>query len=431
MKFDYKIKINTFSPFKIIIVLSMWLKLATDIFNGFNNLIYITDAMVFIVLVLVISKFKVSNHELIIPFALVLALFIWDMAYCIFKNNSLLLLLWGIRNHYRFFVIFLGGICLLTTFDVKSIFRIVEKMLYINFVIVIVEVIMGYRQDLLSGTFGITIGTNNGANLFLCIAYISLLIDFLYAETSKMKFILCFLGMFLWAALAELKYFILQSVIFSIVAILVTKQGKIRKIILVFLGVTLGIIAIGFMVSLNPYYSDFFSFNSIKNYAQNIGLGAGGYTRTNAIPVINLVFFRDNVWKKLFGIGLGQGEQSPFSFLNSSFYNEFKEYNYNSLFYGSVYVERGLLGIIWYCAFFLVSAMKSFKLKKSAYKNDRVLLDKSILIVVCCFTEMIYDDAIRRTPCGFLVYLLLAVPFIYTKQQKIINMKGTIKNAGR
>ncbi len=414
-----KFKVLHFDLVKIILLTCIIVVLLKNVFPGFSYLSYLPDLINIVCFFMAIKKIAKSGIKTSfrIPLIFLIGLILFDIAELLIYRTKILLFLWGIRNQYRFIIFFFSTVILCEIEQLNEVHDLLRKLLLINFLVVAIEFMLGYRQDLLSGTFGISIGTNGSANLFLCVCFASLIADFLYSEIKIKNFIMYLAGIMLWAAAAELKYFFIQAVYIVLIAVCVIKKGKKRKIALIGLGVSVGLFGILLFGYLNPYYRDFFTLRNIIWYSKHINLGVGGFGRLSAISKCNDIFFENNIWKKIFGIGLGNAEYSPIAALNSEFYKTYHHYKYDTLFHAMTYIERGWTGLLWYIILFLISIICCIKIKKNVSKKEKILLDKSLLVSMTAFTLMIYDDSLRRASGGFIIFFLLATPFICMRKR--------------
>lgn len=405
-----------------IIGITCTVPLMKDLFARAAVISYIPDILNVLLLILAIKKIS-GNSEIMgysFPLLMIGLLFLFDIIELIIFRQSILLFLWGTRNQYRFLLFFLSCIVCCNTSDLIKIDKYLRKLLLINFVIVFIELLFGYTQDCLSGSFGITAGSNGSANLFLSVCFASILIDYLYKKVKNSEVLFLGIGIFVWAALAELKYFVILAVIIVSVILVITQRTKIsrRAFNILIFGIIGSFACILLLEYVRPYYKNFFRIDSIIWYAKHIDMGVGGFGRLTAIPITNKLFFDNNFNRILFGIGLGSAEYSTIAIFDSPFHIMNGAYNYDTLFYAVIYIERGLFGLIWYSLFY-VSALKKAIFTKGLNTNDEIMLKKSIICVIIAFLVSFYDDSLRRASGGFIIFFGLAIPYIIAKQYYI------------
>ncbi len=118
---------------------------------------------------------------------------------------------------------------------------------------------------------------------------------------------------------------------------------------------------------------------------------------------------------ELFGVGIGNAEYSSISFLNSEFHDRFFMYNYDTIFYSMVYIERGWVGLVWYVSVFVLGISICIKKRKACSVYYKPLYDKALILYVAALFLMIYDDSLRRAFGGYAIWFILAIPYICIK----------------
>lgn len=406
-----KLKIEYIHLIYGIIGVSCIAPLLKDLNSATSIISYIPDMLNILLLILALKNSNMKYFKSC--FIFIALLLIFDIIELMIFNQRFLLFLWGARNQYRFIVFFISTVILCNKFDLYKIDLFLRKILLLNFVIVLIELSFGYIQDCLSGTFGISAGSNGSANLFISVCFISLLVDFLFYKIKKSVFLFYVIGIFIWAALAELKYFIILAAVIIVICLFITQYKKINKraFQIMIISIIIGISSILLLGYARPYYKDFFKLDNLIWYAKHIDMGVGGFGRLTAIPLTNKLFFKNSISKVLFGIGLGSAEVSDMAILDSSFHVVFGSYNYDTLFYAFTYIERGLFGLVWYILFYLQSFKKSIVLKVNDI-DDKALLVKSMLCVLLAFLVSFYDDSLRRASGGYIMFFFIAIPYI-------------------
>ena len=418
------IKITYMNLIYWIFGITMVVPLLKQINSSAEVLSYIPDLLnILLFFLAIISAFRKNREKhsaKLVPILFVLFLFLFDAIGWIFFKQSVWLFLWGFRNNYRFILFFVSVMILCKKEDTEDIYNFFVLFLKLNFFIVLVEFLLGYRQDRLSGSFGIEMGTNGSANLFLCICLTSLIVDFFHKKITTRRFVIYCFGILIWAALAELKYFFILAAFIVALTILSVKGKKMlnKKIKIIVGGLVIGLLSIQILYLVFPYYSDFFSIEHIMWYAQHIDMGVGGYGRLTAIPVTNKIFFGNDILKEIFGIGVGNAEYSSLSIFESEFHQIFRPYNYGNVYYGMIYIERGIIGLVWYAAFCINSIKTGLQKRKTIDIDDRALAEKTIILGIIAFFICIYDDSLRRAFGGYAIFFVLAVPYILRKESE-------------
>lgn len=416
------LKINYMFLIYSIIGISCIAPLLKDLNSSATIISYIPDVLNVLLFILAIVKKNKKSREFShsIIFLWIFFLIIFDISELFIFRQNIFLFLWGVRNQYRFILFFVSCVILCNNSDLDKIDSFFRKLLLINFAVVFVEFLFGYMQDCLSGTFGITAGSNGSANLFLSVCFTSLLIDYVYKKIKKSEMLFYGVGIFLWAALAELKYFIVLAAIMVIICLMITQRKKInsRAFEISIFAIIGGISCILLLEYVRPYYKDFFRLDSLIWYAKHVDMGVGGFGRLTAVPLTNKLFFNNKLSRIIFGIGLGSAEYSSIAIFDSPFHKLFGAYNYDTLFYAITYIERGVLGLTWYFLFYLSSLNKSLFSKKVS-TDDEIMLKKNIICIVIAFFVSFYDDSLRRASGGYVMFFLLAIPYVISKEYSI------------
>lgn len=394
------------------------IKLITTIFpvlETFTN--YVSDIIVMVIFYYATRFPKIKSSQLRWLKAIILFLLIFDILMFFLRGQGFLIFLWGMRNQYRFIMFTLLASIVLTSEDLKDVERIILRWFIINIPVITIEFLMGYKMDYLGGTFGIENGCNAIVNIFLCVVVSIAVVSWLNKRKSTAQMLFYVIFSLYWAALSELKMFYIEFVVIIALALLLVKSNKIRKISVIAIASVAGIIAINLLITIFPYYADFFNLESVYNYATNVNLGVGGFGRVTAISRITSWFFNSDTGYTIFGMGTGSGEFSSISFLNSQIYLRFKEYQYFSYFHAFVFVERGYFGLLWYIAFFVSSILIAMKRLKKSNRYDITFLQISVISSVCSVITMVYDIGLRTSTSAYLAFLLCAIPYIICKKK--------------
>ena len=277
------------------------------------------------------------NKSLMPFFALVVIFLFYTLITYFFNFQSPFYYLWGLRNNFRFYVAFFAFVLLVQWDDVKKWFNALEFLYVINFFVILVQFFGGKEQDFLGGIFGVQRGCNGSLVLFLTIIVGKSILEFMRGEGKAIKCFIIAASSLLISAMSELKFFFVIFIIILLLSALMTKQSLKKLLFLIF-----SAIAIGFFASiLSAWYKSFDSFLSFENllnalvnpnYATDEDIG-----RFTAIPVISENFLQ-GFWDKLFGMGLGNADESSLAIFHTPFYDSYHTFHYSYFSYAMMFL---------------------------------------------------------------------------------------------
>ncbi|MBR5774595.1 MAG: hypothetical protein IKY44_07070, partial [Clostridia bacterium] len=318
--------------------------------------------------------------------------------------------IWGLRNYFRFYLAFVAYVLFVKWEDAQKWFQILDWVYVLNFAVVVVQFFMGYRQDFLGGIFGVQKGCNGGLLIFLTIIVTRSILSFMRNEGSVAKcLIFSFMGLLI-SALAELKFFFIIFIIVAVMAAVMTKSSFKKTLFFVIGGLMLFI----FSTVLSMMYDEFAGFLSIsslwdaflnKSYASSEDVG-----RFTAIPVISERFL-PGILDKFFGMGLGNADSSSLDIFNTPFFDANGSIHYAIFSYSFLYIETGILGLILYSIFFIISLVVALRLYRSK-TADALTSQTAIIFSVTCIIFMFYNISLRSETAAYLAFFVLAMPLI-------------------
>jgi hypothetical protein len=284
-----------------------------------------------------------------------------------------------------------------------------EKFFWINLVLVVIQFLMGFEQDNIGGLFGISKGCNGYQVLYLSIIISrSLLLYMTDCETSLRCFLKCASSLLI-AALSELKFFFFFFIMILFVASALTSFSY-KKVILLIASILLLSVTATILGSLYSYFDGFLSIDSIidtltrDNYGSTDDMG-----RFSAITDISNKFL-NTLPEQLFGMGLGNCDVSSISLFSTKFYDLYVDLHYSIFSYAFMFLENGYVGLILYVLFFIFSLIASFYRLKTGAGNP-LFCQMSFIMSLSCLILIFYNSSLR-TEGGFMVYFILATPFI-------------------
>ena len=168
----------------------------------------------------------------------------------------------------------------------------------------------------------------------------------------------------------------------------------------------------------------FFASDAIVSY-----MGDGGYTNSGDLSRLNAVFqlhkrFLSNSYRnELLGIGLGNASYSGmFSFFNSSFYRLYNALHYQWFTDAFIYIETGLIGLIFFEGFFVIififskNAVKqidrlSNKIPDATNNKLKTVIQSTRIVAIMSIIISVYNSSLSMDS-AYMVYFMMAVPVI-------------------
>lgn len=348
-------------------------------------------------------------------------------SYCIMSGSinlangsNIFFLIWGLRNIFRFYILFYSCLFSFDELDVKKFNKIYSLFFWINFIITLLQYfIFGLRGDYLGGIFGVEQGCNGYTNIFITIYFILTIIKLKYKQTSLNYFILVIFSLILISILSEIKFFYIELIIILFVFLLRSKItiSNIHLYILSFLAI---LVVIPILYSIIPnYFEILFDSKKRDQYLNYSWINTLVIGRTNAFQVITNYFFKNNFFNVLFGMGFGTGETS--SILSSNFYIKYGYMQYRNFSFSFAFLQNGLIGMILYFSFYLSIFYFIFKIppvKKTKFIEN---IDLFYLVLITILLNYWYNDSMS-VEIAYFTFIFLAVT-IYPFKNCIINDK--------
>lgn len=368
-------------------------------------------ALVFLLVKIFLISDQVQIGKPFHPFLVLIGIFLAYVTLTYFFNyDSIFYFIWGFRNYFRFYLAYVAYVLFVSPEDAKKWLKIFDWLYVINFFVVVVQFAIGFRQDYLGGIFGVQKGCNGGLLVFLTIIVTKSILEFMRNEGSTLKCVLfSFMGLLI-SALTELKFFFILFIVIVIMAAVMTKSSVKKTVFFVFGGIMLLI----FSTILSMMYDEFAGFLSIgnlwdamlnPNYATKEDIG-----RFTAIPIISERFLPD-FFDRLIGMGLGNADTSSLTVFNTPFFEANSSLHYAIFSYSFLYLETGILGLILYTIFFIISFVVALKLYK-AELADAMICQLSMIFSVTCIAFMFYNVSLRSETAAYLAFFALALPLI-------------------
>lgn len=383
-------------------------------FNLPNYITYLSDIINISVLILYFAKNNKVNNSVIDAMKMPSVFFLLTVVSLFINHEPFMLYLWGLRNYFRFYILFLEIVMFFDIDDFSKFFDSILKLNILNFILIMQQyLIMGLRQDRLGGIFGFASGCNIGLNVFMVITIIIALSRF---DSGRMKFsflsLIIVANLFI-AVLSELKFFFVEFMVVCLIYLLLTKLSF-KKALFTILGIALLVIAVSQLYIIYPQWESFFTLDKIiessESYSTQNDVG-----RLSAFRIIKEIFFEGKTIsiKSLFGLGLGSAEFSNnFSIMNSDIYLRYRFLNYMWFSSAFLLIELGYLGVIIYIGTFASSINRSRKILKDVMYRDLGLI--ALTMGIISILLFIYNVSLR-VYSGYMIYTLLAIPYVYQK----------------
>lgn len=410
-----RVKNRTFIQW-IVMVVALWsvlMKPISGLPGALTYLKYAPDGILLVMLFLVFRRQQIMLRRDLLPLLLiVVGFFIYCLLGNILQYQSAAYFLWGFRNNFRFYIAFFAFITYLDEDDVSTWFRVIEILFWVNAALSVIQfVLLGIGGDFLGGIFGI-VGASNGYTLvFLSIVVGKALLE---AFDGSRPFwgcmIKCMVSIAV-AAMAELKFYFVVVVLLMIGATVLTRFS-VRKLIFLLLGA--GALMTGAVLLAEWFGShNFLSLNKIWEFATKESYASeGDINRLSAVSSLSEQILTKPV-QQLFGLGLGNCDTSAFAVCNTPFYRKNSYLHYTWFTSAMIFLETGYCGLSIYSGFFVANFGQSYK--RFVSRNGNQLYNRlAILTAVLCLILLVYDSSTRTEP-GYMMYFVLATPFICSK----------------
>lgn len=322
-----------------------------------------------------------------------------------------LLVVWEIRNVFRFFVFMVACAGLLDAEDVSKIFKFLMTVFFINLLLCSFEsLVLGYGQDNTNGLFGSGSGGNAATNILLlemtCVAL------FGYGRKAvNFSSLLAVVIASCWVSIiSELKFYFVQLAALIVIYVLISKPSLKNLLIVVVLFAGL-YAAIQAFYTLMPDWKNYFDLENLIESSSEGGYGSSeGLNRLSAIGTLQSMFLNDTT-SALIGLGFGAGTYSQF--FSSPLYTAWGEILHWTWFTDAqIFLETGYVGLICYGNFFIVLAVRSLRLRRSFSGENAAFIEASGTLALFCIPLMFYNCVLTVDPGGYLIFFMLAVPLV-------------------
>ena len=387
-----------------------------------RSLLYIGDLLTiwtFLYALKVRQKFVVPKSFLYI----ILFTFVGILG-AIINSEPVFFVICGLRNSLRYVLFLYSCYVLLQKSDLDRVFRLLWVIFWISVPLCTIErFFVSYPSgtivgDMVGGIFWNYSGCNLPLNVILCICLCQATIEYFASKISVFKFtVVCICALYM-SATAELKVFIFEFIVIILFAA-VNQKIRWNKIIVLIIGAFVFSNIVTLFVALNSSssydYSSIFTINGFLEYAtRSSGYnGTGDLNRLTGVSTIATDIFNNDLKRILIGIGIGNAEYT--NYFSSNFYLWYSYLNYQWFHMIWMFIETGLLGILLYLLFFISIFRKACRSKI----KDLNMTTTKIMIVVMLIL-FVYNISLRSEASGYLLFLLLSIPYIYSESEKEI-----------
>lgn len=394
------------------------------------ELYYVTDALTILGL-LAVPRGSLGGFRKLgaggVEFSFVLMCLVFGVG-DLFHSVSLPLIVWSIRNVFRFFAFLYLCYCVLDLRDIEKIFRILLGFQALNVVMTILQVSQGYRDDTLGGVFGTNVGCNVYSNVFFCILLSFYALGYSHGRQSFLQFFFVLVSTLGIAAFAELKFFYTEAAVIVLWAFF-QRVWMLRSWILIAGVGVFGTVALKLFSILNPAsYDTLTDVGSMLEYTTDSSGAVWGYNigRLSALRDINTFIFHDDRMLNMFGIGFGNAGYSSVSAFTSPFYFEFGHLNYLFFTHQTLLIETGLVGFSLYIGVF--GALFAYCVKCARRMPEHEFYFSFVKLVIVLTVAGFWYNQAARIEASYLTFFVLAIPFVLAKSspRSTPHCRGTV-----
>lgn len=337
------------------------------------------------------------------------------------------LLIWGLRNNLRFFTFFYACVTLLEMQDIKLVLDINKLLFWISLPLCTIErFFVSYSSgtivgDMIGGIFWNFPGSNTPLNVIIVLHLLQESCNYFDKKIKNTSFIITSGAALYMAALAELKVFLFEFIIILLFTALWSRKSW-KTIVKILVGVIIFYFFISYFIGFNARGSDYasnYTLMGFMDYAtRDSGYnGINDLNRLTGISTIATTIFNNDWIANLIGIGLGNAEYT--NFFVSNFYRQYPNISYQWFHDIWLYIETGTFGLVTFVMIYVSAYRKARQVLKTSPLGNFVRI--AILLMLVLF---IYNISMRTETTGFLLYLVLAIPYIVLKERKINDMRN-------
>ncbi|MBZ9687731.1 hypothetical protein G9F72_015470 [Clostridium estertheticum] len=409
------------------------------IFNGFliqelhfpSSIQYSVDILtVFIFIKIIYSIFqhkrKINNSML----KYIVLIFVLQLIALLINNYSTLPFIWGIRNLYRFFIIFVGFQYLDIELDYRNVITFFKYFIMMQLGVIIFQHFKEVDFDNISGFFGIKgTGITLIFLMFICSFWISNYVHKKIKISGILIFLVIIFAQFILGSV-KASFFYIPILLYIMIILSVITNGNYKvllKKVILFSIIIVGLV----MVSTTLYLKVFSDFSSAENlyskdYLKSI-LVSGSYNsdgntinRLSGIGTINDLVLKDYA-KKIIGVGLGNASPNKYESLQGDYFKKYSQLNYNWFFIPYYVLENGFLGLGIFLLIFIIMLFKSFKIYNQVKKEEEKLLVFAYIgCVITVLLTLIYNSALYTVQIGYFFWAISGLLIKFENKYKYV-----------
>lgn len=377
---------------------------------------YTVDVFLICLFAVLLVQGRTSVHKSV-AVILIVAVCFATLSFFVYLCNyqSFFYFFWGARNNIRFYTAFAAFVMFLKRDEADDLLSFMDKVFWINAVCCVYQyLVLGYQQDYLGGIFGTEKGCNGYTIIFLGLMFSKSILLYMNNKGNALKCLSECAVCILVAALAECKFLFVVFVIVLVMATVLTSFSW-RKFALLFVCALLIMVGSSLLVALFGF-EDFLSFEKIwaqatrANYSTEEDLN-----RLTAIPTISKTILTDTP-SRLFGLGLGNCDTSDLAVFNTPFYQEHAYLHYTWISSAFLFLETGYIGLIIYLLFFVLCYLGAREQMKKRYAQK--LWCQMAMIAAVFSVILTFYNASMRTEAGYMVYFVMALPFLKSDKKQ-------------
>ena len=213
------------------------------------------------------------------------------------------------------------------------------------------------------------------------------------------------------AAMSELKFYFVVFAVVLLMASFLTKFTWQKFLLIIVSGAI--IMMAGSLLTVFFGESSQLSLERVWELATTETYATGeDLSRASAIPTISNTILT-SIPDKLFGMGLGNCDNSNFAVVNTPFYQMYSDLHYTWFSSAFLFLEVGYVGLTMYVLFFAMCFVFAYRMYRTG-KANRLYCQMAMIASVFCVMLTIYNCSLRLE-VAYMIYFVLALPLISSK----------------
>lgn len=425
-------KKNLYKWIYVLIFLPLLARFFTENFRTSYMIMPVFDFFALLILAL---SFYLTNRTIqkyrktyIIKFWLFMFIVVSSISLIVNGGTSFSNFFYSVRPYFRMIIALLVSAIIFDLEDFENLYMIIEKLLYINVIIMSFQFIFqGLRQDIIGGTFGNSQGVNAIQNIF-CVFIFSVNMEYYLKKMISIKKLLINTLIVLYiAVLAEITVVFFEVFIISILLIIMNlslkRKTTLRVLFLIFIGLFIFLFGTKLYFKINSQRLFLLSFNNILEYLGFNKNNTGVYriSRVMVFSQLGNKFFYKNICRWAFGFGLGNCST------HSHFYRLYQNLQYTYFSSSNVFLETGLVGSIVNLGVIVNCLILCIKERRNSSNNkNKAWLEIAVVMNIIMFILFFYNTTLRDSYTAFFSGAILSIPYVVIS--KNIKQKSNLNN---